>query len=212
MIEQNTDNIKNSDQTGFDESQMVDMFQQMHTEDHQPSGEQYLSFTLGNEIYAIDILCVQEIRAWESITRIPNTPEYIKGVINLRGSIVPVIDLRQYFNIGNIEYLTTTVVIVITINDQQKLRQVSIVVDAVSDVIRVTHEEINPPPNYGNGIKAAFIKGLITADVNNNMNNNLQPDTKIVTQKKKNQQNTDQGSMVMLLDQQIIGSLIDSEE
>ncbi len=152
-------------------SKIVDIFQQSYDEDHEPIGSQHLTFSLGEEFYAVDILCVQEIRAWESVTRIPNTPDYIKGVINLRGSILPVIDMRQYFLLEDIQYLDTTVVIVIAIDMGEREIQVGIVVDMVSDVIRFTEEEINEPPKYGDDVKGDFIKGLITASISENVVN-----------------------------------------
>jgi purine-binding chemotaxis protein CheW len=95
-------------------------------------GEEYLAFTLGREEYGIDILKVQEIRGYETVTRIANAPDFIKGVINLRGIIVPIVDLRIKFQLDRVEYNQYTVVIILNLTD----RVVGIVVDGVSDYIR----------------------------------------------------------------------------
>ncbi|MEL0068453.1 MAG: chemotaxis protein CheW [Gammaproteobacteria bacterium] len=97
-------------------------------------GQQYLSFTLGDETFAVEILSVQEIRTWEVPTLLPRSPEYMKGVINLRGTIVPVIDLRIKFNICKPIYDDTTVVIVLRINEDDKVRIMGIVVDDMYEV------------------------------------------------------------------------------
>ena len=92
-------------------------------------GQEFLTFTLGSEEYGIDILKVQEIRGYEAVTKIANTPEFIKGVVNLRGTIVPIVDLRIKFNLGSVEYNQFTVVIILNVRS----RVVGIVVDSVSD-------------------------------------------------------------------------------
>ena len=94
-------------------------------------GEQYLTFMLAGEEYGVDILRVQEIKGWDNVTPIPNTPSYIKGVINLRGTIVPIIDLRERFSLETISYGPTTVVIVLKVNSDKGSRTMGIVVDAV---------------------------------------------------------------------------------
>ncbi len=121
---------------------------------------EYLSFLLGGEEYAIDILCVQEIRGYEAVTSIAHAPEFIKGMINLRGSIVPIIDLRIKFGIGVIEYTPFTVVIILNIG----ARIVGVVVDAVSDVITVAQEAIHPPPELRKVVDLRFISGLAMLD------------------------------------------------
>lgn len=125
------------------------------------SGEQYLTFLLAEEQYAVDILCVEEIRSWEQPTRIPNSPIYIKGVINMRGIIVPIIDLRMKFNIGEASYCETTVVIVLTVETEYKTRTIGFVVDAVSDVLNVEKNEIKPAPTFGGCVPQNYLSGLV---------------------------------------------------
>jgi len=108
--------------------------------------DQYLTFILDNEEYGIDILRVQEIKGWDRVTRIPNTPEFVQGVINLRGSIVPIIDLRQRFNIEKLEYGPTTVVIVVRVQGEDSDCIMGIVVDAVSDVYNIAKEQLREIP------------------------------------------------------------------
>jgi purine-binding chemotaxis protein CheW len=108
--------------------------------------DQYLTFILDNEEYGIDILRVQEIKGWDRVTRIPNTPEFVQGVINLRGSIVPIIDLRQRFNIEKLEYGPTTVVIVLRVQDEDSDCIMGVVVDAVSDVYNIAKEQLREIP------------------------------------------------------------------
>lgn len=105
------------------------------------SGGEYLSFTLGAEHYGVDILKVQEIRGYDSVTRVPDAPDYIKGVINLRGTIVPVIDLRLKLRLDEARYDAFTVMIVLNVDN----RVVGIVVDSVSDVIPLSADQIRPP-------------------------------------------------------------------
>ena len=128
--------------------------------------DEVLSFYLAEEEYALDILRVQEIRGWGNITRIPRMPEYVKGVLNLRGAIVPVIDLRLRFKLETIEYGPTTVIIIVTVYTENKVRDMGIVVDAVSDVYALDSNEIKPPPEFGGNIEGCFLKGLITKEDN----------------------------------------------
>ena len=130
------------------------------------SGEQYLTFMLAQEQYAVDILCVEEIRSWESPTKIPNAPSYIKGVINMRGVIVPIVDLRLKFNIGEASYHETTVVIVLTYNVDDSSRTIGFVVDAVSDVLNVETQDIQSSPAFGGGVQPQYIEGLINVGKN----------------------------------------------
>lgn len=123
------------------------------------SGE-YLTFTLGKEEYGIDILKVQEIRGYESPTRIANAPAFIKGVINLRGVIVPIIDLRIKFNLGTPTYDQFTVVIILNIGK----RVVGAVVDGVSDVIQLDNENMRSAPEFGSVLDTRYILGLGTLD------------------------------------------------
>ncbi len=124
--------------------------------------DQYLTFIMADEEYGVDILRVQEIRGWDSVTAIPNTPEYIKGVMNLRGTIVPIIDLRQRFEMPAVEYGPTTVVIVLKVIDDDAERIMGVVVDAVSDVYNVPSEEMKPPPEFGGAVNVDVVRGLAT--------------------------------------------------
>ncbi len=126
--------------------------------------EQYLTFMLAGEEYGVDILRVQEIKGWDNATRIPNTPAYVQGVINLRGTIVPIIDLRMRFNLEKLEYGPTTVVVVLKVTSASKNRTMGIVVDGVSDVYSISADELKPAPEFGDEINAEFVKGLATID------------------------------------------------
>ncbi len=130
------------------------------------NGDQYLTFLLAQEQYAVDILCVEEIRSWERPTIIPNSPSYIKGVINMRGIIVPIVDLRLKFEIGKAQYLETTVVIVLTFqNDgESESRTIGFVVDAVSDVLNAQESEIKSAPSFGGCVPQEYIDGLINSE------------------------------------------------
>jgi len=121
---------------------------------------EFLSFRLGAEEYGIEILKVQEIRGWEPPTVIANTPPFIKGVINLRGVIVPIVDLRLKFNLGEAKYDQFTVVIILSVAK----RVVGAVVDAVSDVITLSSQQIKPAPEFGAALDTRFITGLGTVD------------------------------------------------
>lgn len=121
---------------------------------------EYLTFRLGNEDYAIDILKVQEIRGYDAITAIPNTPGFIKGVTNLRGIIVPIVDLRLKFNVGAARYDASTVVIILNIAN----RVVGIVVDSVSDVLTLTDEHIKQVPEFSTTLDTAYIRGMGAID------------------------------------------------
>ncbi len=126
--------------------------------------QQYLTFILGVEEYGVDILRVQEIKGWDTATEIPNTPDYIQGVMNLRGIIVPIIDLRKRFDLEKVDYGKTTVVIVLKIKSNDKERTMGFVVDAVSDVYDVSDEQLKPPPDFGCKVGTEFVKGLATMD------------------------------------------------
>lgn len=126
--------------------------------------DQLLTFILAGEEYGVDILRVQEIKGWDSVTPIPNTPEHIRGVINLRGTIVPIIDLRLRFGLPTIPYGTTTVVIVLKVNNSDKSRIMGIVVDGVSDVYNIENDAMKAPPDFGSVISIDFVKGLATVD------------------------------------------------
>ena len=123
-----------------------------------PPGQanEFLTFTLGAEEYGVDILKVQEIRGYDTVTKIPDAPDYIKGVINLRGTIVPVLDLRLKFRLEKAEYNGFTVMIILNV----ARRVVGIVVDSVSDVIQLTPEQMRPAPELGGSVEAKFINGI----------------------------------------------------
>jgi purine-binding chemotaxis protein CheW len=120
--------------------------------------QEYLTFTLGPEEYAIDILKVQEIRGYENPTTIANAPAFLKGVINLRGTIVPIVDMRIKFNVGKADYTPFTVVIILNIAN----RVVGIVVDSVSDVTMLRSDQIRPAPEFAATVDTKYINGLGT--------------------------------------------------
>jgi purine-binding chemotaxis protein CheW len=122
--------------------------------------EEYLTYTLGPEEYAIDILKVQEIRGYEAPTTIANAPPFLKGVINLRGTIVPIVDLRIKFGVGIAEYTPFTVVIILNLGS----RVVGMVVDSVSDVTMLRQDSIRPAPEFSASVDTRYIKGLCTLD------------------------------------------------
>lgn len=149
MTEQSIDNHNSLDVMGVDEG-----------------AEQFLTFTLADENYAVPILRVEEIRGWDTVTKIPNTPAHLCGVLNLRGSIVPVIDLRLRFGMPFKAYTDTTVIVVLRIKGDQE-RTMGVVVDAVSDAQSIRPDEIKPSPELSAGIETEFITGL--ADIDDQM-------------------------------------------
>jgi purine-binding chemotaxis protein CheW len=122
--------------------------------------KQVLTFTLGEETYGVDILRVQEIRGWSPVTRIPQAPQHVLGVLNLRGSIVPIVDLRMRFNLQRAEYTPLTVIIVLSVESPLGRRDFGLVVDGVSDVIDVPADDIKPAPELGKQVSTEFIAGL----------------------------------------------------
>ena len=137
--------------------------------EHRESGDlhgqnnQLLTFLLAGEEYGVDILRIQEIRGWDSVTRIPNMPRYVKGIINLRGTIVPIIDLRERFSMESLAYGPTTVVVVLKVTSGERSRVMGIVVDAVSDVHGVREQDLTPAPDFGGSVDTEFVRGLVTA-------------------------------------------------
>jgi len=119
---------------------------------------EFLAFRLGDEDYAIDILKVQEIRVFDAVTKLPGAPDYIKGVINLRGLIAPVVDLRIKFGFSEAAYNPFTVVVVLVVHE----RLVAVVADAVVDVVALTEEEIKPPPEFATSVNVEYVTGLAT--------------------------------------------------
>jgi purine-binding chemotaxis protein CheW len=126
--------------------------------------EQYLSFLLGGQEYGADILRVREIKGWDSVTRVPYAPKHVLGVINLRGAIVPVVDLRIRFNLESVPYDSTTVIVVVHVPSERGERTVGIVVDAVADVYNVATDAIKPPPDVLGSVDMVFVKGLADQD------------------------------------------------
>ena len=124
------------------------------------AGSELLTLMLGREEYGNDILKVQEIRGYDAVTTIANAPEFIKGVINLRGIIVPIADMRIKFHLGNVEYNQFTVVIILNVAN----REVGIMVDDVSDVIALTPDQIKPSPEFSTTLDTQYITGLGTVD------------------------------------------------
>jgi purine-binding chemotaxis protein CheW len=123
--------------------------------------KEILTFELAGEIYGVDILCVQEIRVWSKVTVLPDKPDYIKGVINLRGVIVPIIDLRQRFHLPVKPYTDKTIVIILRQPEQSMNKLLGIVVDAVVDVYQFYDEQLKSSPDFGQHIDNRFISGLI---------------------------------------------------
>jgi purine-binding chemotaxis protein CheW len=124
-----------------------------------PAAE-FLTFALGSEEYGVDILKVKEIRGYDAVTRLPDAPDYIKGVINLRGTIVPVVDMRLKFRLERAEYTALTVMIVLNVAD----RVVGMVVDSVSDVVQLGAEQVRAVPEIGATIDRQFLTGIGTLD------------------------------------------------
>jgi purine-binding chemotaxis protein CheW len=126
------------------------------------TGGEFLSFTLGGEEYGVEILRVQEIRGYDSVTAIAHAPDFVKGVINLRGTIVPIVDLRIKFALGSASYDEFTVVIILSVAD----RVIGVVVDGVSDVISLQPEAVQPPPQLGRVVDTDYILGMGSRDEN----------------------------------------------
>lgn len=137
------------------------MSMNQQSKDASPNQE-FLTFTLGAENYGVDILAVREIRGWEKIRELHDTPSFVKGVLDLRGSIVPIIDLRIRFNVENYGYNATTVIIVLAIDEGSGM--MGVVVDSVSDVLSVNPIEIKKSPSLGSKINTDYIRGMITGD------------------------------------------------
>jgi purine-binding chemotaxis protein CheW len=128
------------------------------------TSEQYLTFMLAGEEYGVDILRVQEIKGWDKVTRIPRTPDYVLGVINLRGAVVPIVDLRRRFGLETIAFGPTTVIIVMRVEGERNERTVGVVVDAVSEVYNVDPAETKPPPDVCGSVDTVFVKALATIE------------------------------------------------
>lgn len=122
--------------------------------------QQFLSFTLGNESYGVDLMSVREIKGWAQTTRLPNSPEFMKGVINLRGVVVPIFDLRKRFSMGDTEPNEKNAVIIVAVGK----RTIGILVDTVSDILDATSTQISEAPHLEAKVDADFIKGLISIE------------------------------------------------
>ncbi|MGB0495456.1 MAG: chemotaxis protein CheW [Kangiellaceae bacterium] len=133
-------------------------------ESEENKGSQFLSFDVGGEEFAVNILSVQEIRGWDQPTFLPNAPVFMKGVLNLRGTIVPVMDLRKRFSFKNFSYSETTVIVILKVVNGAKERLMGCVVDGVSDVFNFQESEISEIPDYGSGIDSRFTAGVMTID------------------------------------------------
>jgi purine-binding chemotaxis protein CheW len=126
--------------------------------------QQVLTFVVGEETYGVDILRVQEIRGWSAVTKIPNSPPHVLGVLNLRGSIVPIVDLRKRFSLAQAEYTAVTVIIVLTVRSGAGRREFGVVVDGVSDVVDVDVGAVKPTPDMGARAATDHIRGLVAID------------------------------------------------
>lgn len=126
-----------------------------------PRAEQILTFELGSETYGVEILRVREIRGWSSVTKIPHAPPHVLGVLNLRGSIVPVVDLRRRFALERAEYTAVTVIIVLSVHSAASRREVGVVVDGVSDVLDVKAADVKKTPDLGANCATDYIRGLV---------------------------------------------------
>ena len=133
-------------------------------EEQAADASQYLTFLLGDEEYGVEILRVHGIQGWDSATPMPNSPDYVLGVTNLRGAVVPIIDLRRRFGMESREFDRTTVVIVVRIEGVNQDRVVGMVVDGVSEVHSVEKSSIQAAPDFGGDIDAKFVSGLATID------------------------------------------------
>ena len=120
-------------------------------------GSQHLTYQLGEELYGVDILRVQEIKGYTTVTKIPNTPAHIKGVLNLRGTIVPIVELRTKFGMPTIDYNMFTVIVVVVVQD----RIMGLVVDSVSDVLNIDKKDIQPPPQFGAKVDVSVLTGIV---------------------------------------------------
>ncbi|MFO0775887.1 MAG: chemotaxis protein CheW [Nitrospiraceae bacterium] len=117
---------------------------------------QFLTFRLGDESYGVDILRVQEIKGYTGVTKIPNAPPYIKGILNLRGTIVPIVELRTRFSMPTVEYTMFTVIVVVVLGT----KTIGLVVDTVSDVLQIAKKDIQPAPEFGSSVDVTFLDGI----------------------------------------------------
>jgi purine-binding chemotaxis protein CheW len=121
---------------------------------------QYLAFNLGEESFALDVANLREILEFTSVTKVPQTPEFMRGVINLRGSVVPVIDMRLKFNLSEVEKTVNTCIIVVEVSFDDEHTVIGALVDSVQEVFELEPEDIEPAPKIGTRLKTEFIKGI----------------------------------------------------
>lgn len=119
-------------------------------------GNQFLTFCLGDELYGVDVLRVKEIKGYTTVTKIPNTPPHIKGILNLRGTIVPIVELRTKFGMPTIDYTMFTVIVVVVVRE----KIIGLVVDTVSDVLNIDKKDIQLPPQFGAKVDVSFLNGI----------------------------------------------------
>lgn len=122
--------------------------------------QQFLTFTIGDEEYGVDIMIVREVKGWTETTRLPNTPEYVRGVLNLRGIVIPIFDLRARFSRGLTQAHEKNVVIVMAVGE----RIIGMLVDAVSDILTATSDDIKPAPDMHGSVDEKFVQGLIAVE------------------------------------------------
>jgi purine-binding chemotaxis protein CheW len=143
----------------------------MHSNESRPAGvvtsggsRQVLTFSLGRETYGVDILRVKEIRGWSPVTRIPQSPDYMLGVLNLRGAIMPILDLRVLFALPSAEFTPATVIIVLSLNTAEGQRECGVVADNVRDVVDIALDNIRSVPTMNAGTASEFLQGITTID------------------------------------------------
>lgn len=134
------------------------------------SAGQYLTFVLGGEVYALGILNIKEIIDYGNVTEVPMMPAFVRGVINLRGSVVPVVDLQSRFGKGSTQIVKRTGIVIVEIvadgenSEDNSHQDIGIIVDAVNEVVDIEQKEIEPPPSFGTGIRPDFINGMAKRD------------------------------------------------
>jgi purine-binding chemotaxis protein CheW len=126
----------------------------------QRKDDKYLTFTLDDEDYGIGLLKVREIIGIMDITPVPHTPQYVKGIINLRGRIIPVVDLRQKFGLEAADYTQRTCIIVVEVSSRSGQMQIGVVVDFVSEVLPIAAGDVDPPPSFGGSVDTRYIQGI----------------------------------------------------
>jgi purine-binding chemotaxis protein CheW len=136
----------------------------MQVQDIKSGTQQYLSFFLAEEEYAVDILRVQEIRVWEKLTRLPRVPAFVKGVLNLRGEIVPVVDLRERFGLPFEPYNNQTVIVVLNVRHEERITSMGIVVDRVADVYTLATDSLRSAPEIATTVGSEAVVGLASLD------------------------------------------------